>query len=731
MQESSSGTKTSTPHDSKDIAVSDVWLIARKSRILLIGSAIGLAIFATAADLYRGERFTATGEVQIQPGSASDLKESISSALTTGEFGTLDVVIESDSQVLQSDRLLTLVVRTLKLQDNPAFLGGREAIRTAWFGGKVIPLLHGDLSNPYVHEEILKILRKHLTIERVPRTQMISISYSSPSPQLSANIVNTLESQFIENNFIAHYGTTQQVTKWLTGQIDDLRTIVQNSQDRMVDLQKKLGISALDPTHNQFIQEITSLEKGVADATEERVMADARYQILQSLPPDQIEDSPTALGTDGPIGLLANLRAQRAAAVAELSRLQQIYGPNHPQVKQLNAQSHALDLEISKQEERIINQAKDVSGIAATAENQAKGMRENKIQDLFGKRDDIVTYELLAQEYESNRHMYESILARLREAAVDAGLDAADISVVDLASLPATPSSLSPAAVGLIGLFFGAFGGMTVALLLEKMDTRLRDSEDIQDLLGLPSLSMIPQASWKTEPGGEPPESPELLRDPNSAFSEGFRVLRTSIQLSSTSRLSKVIAITSCQPSEGKSTVATNMAAALAQVGKKVVLVDTDMRRPSLAGRLGLADRRGLSEVLTGFYTLDEVTKTHKTLATLDLIPSGIRPPLPAELLGSEQMTEVLQQLRERYDYVILDTPPTLSVTDPTIIASKSDGVILVIRQGFCTRRMVLHVARVFRDLDVKIYGFVFNGVDASLPEYYGYHGYYSYEDKP
>ena len=336
---------------------------------------------------------------------------------------------------------------------------------------------------------------------------------------------------------------------------------------------------------------------------------------------------------------------------------------------------------------------------------------------------------LMTEEYESNRHMYESILARLREAAVDAGLDAADISVVDLATPPVEPSSMSPAELGLIGLLFGSFAGITLALFFEKMDTRLRDAHEIQEILGLPSLAMIPQSHWKSK-GSELDwvVGPELLRDPRSPFSESFRALRTSMRLSTTSRESKVIAVTSCQPSEGKSTVSVNMAAVLAQGGKKVALVDTDMRRPSIYKRLRLEGGKGLSEVLTGYYTLDEVTQTHETLTTLDVIPSGTMPPLPADLLASDQMTEVVRQLRERYDYVIFDTPPILSVTDPAIVAAQADGMVLVIRQGYCTRRMLARAAEILHELDVKVYGFVFNGVDASLPEYYGYLGYYTYE---
>ena len=329
--------------------------------------------------------------------------------------------------------------------------------------------------------------------------------------------------------------------------------MVQNSQNKMVDLQRKLGVMALDPDHSLMVQEIGNLEKRASDAAEQRVLAEARYRILRSLPPDQIQDTPTAVGTDGPESLLSSLRSQRASVEAELARLQPVYGPNYPQVKQLRAQRDALSQEITEQEQRVIAQANDAFVLAQTAENKAQGMLNDKVHNLYGQRDDLVQYMLLSQEYDSNRRMYESIVARLREATVDAGLDAADINVVDLASFPMGPSSMSPTELGLIGLVLGSLGGLMLSLFLEKMDTRLRDAHEIQEILGLPSLAMIPQSHWKSKATDlEWVVGPELLRDPRSPFSESFRALRTSMRLSTTSRESKVIAVTSCQPGEGK-----------------------------------------------------------------------------------------------------------------------------------------------------------------------------------
>ena len=713
----------------EDLVLTDLWLIVRKRRILLASMAIGLALLAWAYGAHKGKMYTATGELQIQPGSAADLKESISSVLAGGS--QLDVVIESDSRILNSEKLLTAVARTLKLQDDPHFVGNSAARGIDYIDGKPVTTVHGNLDDPNVRAAIIGNLRSHLTIARVPRTQMITISYVSPSPKLSADIVNTLESEFIKNNFVAHYSSTQQVTNWLTGQIDDLRAIVQDSQDKMVDLQKKLGISALDPSHSMIVQEISNLEKGASDATEDRVLEEARFRILESLPPERIQDGQTPVSMEGTGGLLENLRSQRATAAAELARQQPLYGPNYPTVKQLNGQIKALDREIATEEKSVINKARDAYGIAHAAEDKAKGVLDNRVRELYGQRDDIVKYELLTEEYESNRHMYESILARLREAAVDAGLDSADISVVDLASVPTGASSMSPVTMAELGFIFGLFAGLALALLLERMDTRMRDSKQIQELLGVPAIAIVPQTNWKNK-GSETDAAtgPEILWDARSSFAESMRVFRTSIQLSSTSRESRVIAITSCQPGEGKSTLSMNLAAALAQGGKKVVLVDTDMRRPSVFWRLGLSDRKGLSEYLTGLEPLDGIIQTHKTLPSLDVIPSGICPPLPADLLASDQMKKFVEALRGRYEYVIFDSPPALSVTDPLIVASVADGLVLVIRQGYCTRAMLSRAGEIFRDVGVKVYGFVLNGVDASLPEYYGYLGYYSYDYK-
>jgi len=710
-----------------EFSLTELWLVLRKRRFLILSVVVFAVLISVGLNLKRGKEYTATGEIKVQPDAQSSLKQSMSAGLGFGN--NIDLVIESDIRILESETLLLRVAKKTRLIDNPEFFGGMH------LGSKSLTMLHGNLDDPQVRSAVLLNMRRHLTIARIPRTQMVSISYRSASPALSTSIVNTLTAEFIENNFITHYASTQHVSEWLSSQIEDLRNTVQKSQDRMVDLQKNLGISALDPTHSLVLEEIESLEKAQAEASSARVLAEAHYHILQSLPPDQILDMPSngEMTQSDVRFLLNNLRQQRAVVNAELARLQPTYGPNYPQVKQLQAQQQSLDKEINKQELRIVAQARDAFSVAQLAENRAKGALDARVNQLYGQRDNLVQYALVSQEYEGNRKMYESILARLREAAVDAGLDSADVSLVDLASVPTRPSSTSLYSSVALGLFFGFVSSLLLAFVLERADTRMRDARQIQELLGVPSLAVVPQTDWRNRDGesGEKDRiGPEILWDSRSAFAEAVRVLRTSIQLSSTSRQSRVIALSSCQPGEGKSTLSTNLAAALAQGGKKTILIDTDMRRPSLLWRLKLTGMRGLSEFLTGNATAEEIIQTHRTLPNLDLVSSGSTPPLPADLLSSETMKNFVEFLRGKYEYVLFDTPPVLSVTDPLIVSSLADGLVLVTRQGVCTRPMLQRVFEVVSDVDLKLYGFVLNGVDASLPEYYGYLGYYSYDYK-
>ncbi|HKO11110.1 MAG TPA: Wzz/FepE/Etk N-terminal domain-containing protein, partial [Acidobacteriaceae bacterium] len=238
--------------ESKDLSLSDLWLMIRKHRILLLCVTLGSAALGFGYGIHSGKTYTATGEIQIQPGAASGLKSA--SGMIDGGLSSLDDVMETDVAIIESPSLLIDVAKSLKLQENKDFIAPGSTVTGP--NGAKLPLWHGDLNNPYVRHAIVGALKGGLVVARVPRTELISISYTSDSPSLAADIVDGVETTYVEENFKSHFESRNQVSKWLTEQIDDLRNAVQSSQDRVVDLQRRLGINAFDPQHTLAVGEL-------------------------------------------------------------------------------------------------------------------------------------------------------------------------------------------------------------------------------------------------------------------------------------------------------------------------------------------------------------------------------------------------------------------------------------------------------------------------------------------
>jgi len=280
-------------------------------------------------------------------------------------------------------------------------------------------------------------------------------------------------------------------------------------------------------------------------------------------------------------------------------------------------------------------------------------------------------------------------------------------------------------------LIFALLGGIVVAFLMESLDTGLRSIAEIEAITELPSLAIVPRARRSSaEQAGTLTTAQRnigVLTQPKSQFAEAFRSLRTSLLLSSTGHPPKFIVLTSATPSEGKTTAASNLAAILAQRDTRVVLIDGDLRRPNIHHRFGMNGKIGLTTVLTGATTLEETVQTVPEIPNLDILPSGPIPPFPAEMLSSDAMVALLKRCGELYSYVVIDSPPILSVTDGVILARMADAVILVVRHGKSSK----HVVRRARDLLLRsggpITGIVLNAVDLNSPEYYGYYGYSGY----
>jgi len=532
----------------------------------------------------------------------------------------------------------------------------------------------------------------------------------------------------------------------LTAQLDDLKQQVETSEEQMMDVQKRLGIIGLDPTHSQVMTGVDDLARATGQARIARILAESRYRMLSGMGSSAVSpDNSAGVGTvpgaaPGATGgtdsgnsssTLQQLRSQLSTLQASYAQTQVSLGPNHPTVLAQKAQIEALQKEVGLEQTRMLLASKEAYLIARNTENQTSATLDTEKANAYKLRDDLVQYTLREREYESNRTLYDGLKQRLRAAGVQAGLESLEIDVVDQALPPASPTLQAGSTIIIIALLFSLMAGVAIAFLLESLDTGLRSIAEIEAITELPSLAIIPRSRKTTAETAANYTTAQrnisVLMQPKSQFAEAFRSLRTSLLLSTTGGPPKFIMFTSATPSEGKTTTASNLACVLAQRDTSVILIDADLRRPNIHHRFGLNGKVGVTTLLTGSSTLENTVQQVPEVPNLHILPSGPVPPFPTEMLTSQAMDDLLEQCGKLYTHVVIDSPPILSVTDGILLARKADAVALVIRHGKSSK----HVVRRARDLLLRagapITGIVLNAVDLNAPEYYGYYGYSGY----
>jgi capsular exopolysaccharide synthesis family protein len=592
------------------------------------------------------------------------------------------------------------------------------------------PVPHRSLDDGEIRQDTVHRLQSNLHIAVVPKTDIIRISYTSLNPKLSADIVNQVISDYMQRSYQVRFESSRRVSDFLSGTLEGLKQEVETSQEQLMDMQRRLGILGFDPNRNQINNSLDDLSRAVGAAKLTRIIAEARYRVLSGMDPNTIEGTIELTPGTAP-GELNQLRGQLAGARANYAQMESTLGPNHPQAKALKAQIDELVKEIDAEQNRLLIQAKQTYVVARANEDQTTAALEAQKADAYKLRDQLVEYTLRQREFEANRTLYDNLQQRLRTASVQSGLESLEIDVVDRALPPANPVLRPQSTVIMTALAFSLLAGIVVAFLMESLDTGLRSIAEIESITELPSLAIIPRARRSSVDHAGTLTTAQrnigILTQPKSQFAESFRSLRTSLLLSTAGHPPKFIVLTSATPSEGKTTAASNLAAILAQRDTRVLLIDGDLRRPNIHHRFGLNGKIGLTTVLTGATKLEDTVQSVPEIPNLDILPSGPVPPFPTEMLSSGAMDAILRRCGELYDYVVIDSPPILSVTDGVILARQADAVVLVVRHGKSSK----HVVRRARDILLRsgagITGIVLNAVDLNSPEYYGYYGYSGY----
>jgi succinoglycan biosynthesis transport protein ExoP len=700
-----------------------------KRRWLILGCVAAIFSIVAIASLRMTPVYEAGGTIEInKPDNSLNFQNS--ATFSVDYFDPTE--LETELRILQSDLLAMQVVRELNLDRRPEFGGGQ--IPTSALDLTPDPMQ----SDPAHAAAAVGGFKGNLRVALVPNSRIIEVHYRSSDPQIAANIVNTLMETYVENNFKARFESTMQASDWLQKQLIDMQMKVETSQEKLVRYQKEHEILGIDEKQNIITSKLDELNKAFTTAESDRMDKEALYRMVESGDPDAIASSAGEI-SEGAAGqsasaLLGSLRAKEADIKIQAADLNTQFGPSYPKLAQLNNQLKEINVQIQAEMKKILAAVRGQYMTALQRENMLRDALEKQKQEANKLNESAIEYNMLKRDAETYRTLYEGILQRLKEAGVSAGLRSNNFRIVDRAQAPGSPIEPNIPRNLLFALVLGSATGVGLAFLLEGLDNTIRTTEQAQMISGLASLGMIPLGSKSAREGPNPKrlviasskEAVELVTQvrPQSQMAESYRALRTSLLLSNLGSPPKVIMVTSALPQEGKTTTSINCAVVLAQKGVRVLLVDADLRRPSIHKTLGMGPRSGLSNVLTGSTTLEQAITQTAILPNLHVLPAGTPPPNPAELLASSNMRDVLARLSAEYDHIVVDTPPSLSVTDAVVLSPRADAVVLVIRSGQTTKQSLRRSRDLLAQVQAKVVGVLLNAVDLSSPDYYYYYEY-------
>ncbi len=714
-------------------------LIKRKWMVTAV--VVGIFMIVAIASLRQTPVYEAVGRIAVNKAD-SNLITFKDSGPVVDYYDQSD--LDTEVRILQSDLMALQVIRQLNLDKRPEF-GGHPDQKQA---NLVADPLQTDSNRT---SALLGRFRGNLRVTLIPNTRIIEIHYNSTDPQLAASAVNTLAATYVEQNFKTKFESTMQASDWLSKQLVDLQMKVETSQEKLVRYQKEHEILGTDEKQNIITEKLDELNKEMTMAESDRMQKEAVYRQTQSNDPDAIAAAIVADtvggGNGATSGLLDKLREQQANFRIQVADLGTQFGPSYPKVAQLNSQLKEIERQLQSETNKAVDHLKGQYLAALQRENMLRVSFEKQKQEANKLNESAIEYSILKRDLDSNRTLYEGLLEKLKEAGVTAGLRSNNFRIIDAARVPTFPSEPNIPRNLSFALVLGVISGVGLAFLLENMDNTVRTPEQATAISGLPSLGMIPLGSKSASHGAtgkrlaltaskEVVETVTQVR-PQSQMAESYRALRTSLLLSNLGAPPKVIMVTSARPQEGKTTTSINAAIVLAQKGVRVLLMDADLRRPSVHKTLGMGPRSGLSNVLTGSATVQQTITTSPILPNLFIMPSGTPPPNPAELLASSNMRDLIAELRQQFDHIVIDTPPTLSVTDAVVLSPRADATILVIRSGQTTKQALRRARDILMQVNAHVAGVLLNAVDLTSPDYYYYYEYqgkygqYYQEDAP
>jgi capsular exopolysaccharide synthesis family protein len=628
---------------------------------------------------------------------------------------------QTQYELLKSRSLAERVIDQLNLMNNPFFSGKKEPGLFENFSA-----LAGNKKNE--EQDSLENQKqgatnhflRYLTIEPIRNSRLVKVHFDSTDPKLSAQVANMIAEAFITLNLERRMDSSSYAKTFLQEHLQQTKSKLEDSERQLVDFSRQEAIINVDDKQTAVSQRFMELNSALGKAIQERVDAESQFKQIQG-------SKSQALGKILDSTLIQNLKQSKAKLESDYREGLQIYKPAYPKMQQLEGQIAEIQSKIDSEVANVVTAIKSTYEAARYKESVVQAQLDASKQELLDLQGRSIQYTILKRETDTNRQLYDGLLQRLKEVSVAGGVDTNNVSVVDNAEVPNGKFKPSLSLNAMIAAFLGLFGGIGLAFLFEQLDDTIKQPEDIERLLGISILGVVPliRDSGKEQDERRVALALAAVDDPRSAFSEAYRSVRTALQFSTADGAPKVLMVTSPSAGEGKSTSALSLAIHFSQAGKRVLLVDADLRNPSLHRTLEMDNNQGLTNVLAGEANAYAVTKP-TTIPNLFIMPTGPLPPNPAELLSGAKMLALLNLATEKFDHVIIDGPPVLGLADALVLGNLAEATILVVEAGATRRGYAQGAIKRLRSSHTHLLGGILVKLDSNSNSY-GYHQNYYY----
>ncbi|MGI8959260.1 MAG: GumC family protein [Bryobacteraceae bacterium] len=727
------------PEFSLSFSVREAAGVLRRRKVLILWSIVSMLALGVAVAMLITPKYQSTSILEINKESADMLgldNGAAASSAPGSDALEFNITMGTHEKALQTDTLALQVIQQLRLDTRPEF-----AWKPSRFDSDQVKAeIHAPVeSAPHKRESLLKAFHRRLKVKAVTGTRLLEVRFKDPDPQLAAEVVNHLTSDYLEQYFRTRSTATAQVSDWLSKQLDQLKAQVAASDQKLVDYQKEAGILGTDGAANVVMSKLDDLNKKLTEAEDNRITRQAIYKLVRSGNAELVSGlagssfSGQGFAGQNPLENLQHLRAQEQDLKVQYAEAAKKFGPAYPKLVQMNSQLDTLDAAIENETRKIGKRAENDYLAAQNAERMLQSSFEHQKAEANKLNSKAIQFSILKREAESSRQIYDDLQMKLKSAGVLSGLRSTNMLVLD----PARPST-DPVRPRSIIIGFGLLAGLLVGVVLafgkEALDRTIRNPDQAHAVTLLPQLGLIPdlrsvplsRAARRVIANSS---KPIALTASDSSIAEAYRQLRTCICMSMP-EAPKVIMVTSPMMHDGKTTTAINLATVLAQQGARVLLVDADLRRPSIHARLKLQSSSGFAILEDGknrgfdfIAACDCLIVEYPEQPNLFLFPGGKKVVRTAELLGSKQMRRLLHTWRSDFDFVVLDSSPVLSATDAVVLSTNVDAVLLVARSEATPKDALIRTRDLLLRANANIVGVLVNAVNLSSSDYQEYYG--------